>query len=216
MGGLTDLFLGKKSKPDAITKDMRAAQTQGVNASKQGFGELNAALDNNNAESVVKQSAFQEQRSVLTAAQDARRKAQQMMAQRGLQGSSLGLAANRSIENDASEKVASINAQVPNAIRALQINDAQTRMNAGNGLFNQLGGTQGMNFNSSRSGGVLGIASSLAPLAGTVAGTMTGNPMAGAAAGQGLGALLSQPQAPASKDPLAAQNFSMGNYSFYK
>jgi hypothetical protein len=161
-GSLSDLLLGKKSKdiqPDDIANQIRATQSKGL-------GELNSALDQS-GEGVVRNQAALESKGVLTAAQDARRNAQRMMAQTGLRGTSLGLASNRSIDQTAGQNLASINAQLPGQIRNQQIQDAQTRIGAGN--VNQ----NGMNFNTiqgTRSGGILGVASTLAPLAGSMAG----------------------------------------------
>ena len=90
------------------------------------------------------------------------------MAQTGLKNSSIGAALNRSITQDTGNQIASVNSQVPGMVRNQALQDAQTRMNAG-GLAN----AQNIQFNKiegQRSGGVLGVASALAPLAGQVAG----------------------------------------------
>jgi hypothetical protein len=184
--GLNDLLMGKKSKdikPDAIANEIRATQSMGLK-------ELNNALNNTNGADVVRQGAAQNVKGVLSAAQDARRNAQKLMAQRGLQGSSLGLSSQRSIDQQSGRDIASINAQIPGQIRNQQIQDATTRINAG-GI-----NTNGMNFNKiegSRSGGLLGYASALAPLAGTIGGAMAGGPQGaamGSQMGQGVGSVL--------------------------
>lgn len=161
--GLTDTLLGKKAKtinPDQIADQIRATQSKGL-------GELNSALDMGGGGDIARQQNAQEQRGILTAAQDARRNAQRIMAQSGLKGTSLGLASQRSIDQTAGRDLASVNAQLPGQIRNQAIQDAQTRIGAGN--VNQ----NGVNFNTiegSRSGGLLGIAQALAPLAGQAAG----------------------------------------------
>ena len=188
-GSLKDTLLGKKAKdinPDDIANQIRATQTQGL-------GELNAALDQGGGGAIARQQNALEQKGVLTAAQDARRNAQRMMAQTGLKGTSLGLSSQRSIDQAAGKDLSAINAQLPGQIRNQAIQDAQTRIGAGN--INQ----NGMNFNTiegQRSGGLLGIASALAPLAGSVAGGMMGGPAGaqmGGAAGQGLSQIFKQP-----------------------
>lgn len=187
-GSLTDLMMGKKAadiNPDAIANQIRATQAKGL-------AELNSTLDNSSGENIARLASAQQTKGVLSSAQDARRNAQKMMAQSGLQGSSLGLSSQRSIDQQAGNDIASINAQLPGQIRNQQLQDAQTRIQAGG--INQ----NGMNFNKiegQRSGGIMGIASALAPIAGTVAGGMMGGP-AGAAAGgqvgQGLGQVFSR------------------------
>lgn len=207
-GGLSNLLLGKKAKdikPDDIANQIRATQTKGIN-------ELNAALDNKNSEQIVKEQVTREKAGVLTAAQDARRNAQRMMAQRGLQNSSLGLNQERSITQDTTKALGTIDARIPGAVRDQQLKDAHTRIGVGN--INQ----NGINFHTiegQRSGGLLGIASALAPVAGTVAGAYFGGP-AGAAmgsqVGSGIGGALGQQQQP--QGAYNPNRYSMGNYQF--
>lgn len=164
---ISDALLGKKSKtinPDAIADQIRATQSKGI-------GELNTVLDTGGGGDIVRQGAAQATKSVLTNAQDARRNAQTIMARSGLKGSSLELASNRSIDQATGSQLASINAQLPGQIRNQAIQDAQTRINVGG--VNQ----QGMNFNTiegSRSGGLLGMAAQIAPMAGSVGQLMSG------------------------------------------
>ncbi|MDQ3159094.1 MAG: hypothetical protein M3P98_03115 [bacterium] len=188
---MSDALLGKKSKdinPDEITNQVRATQSKGI-------GELNTALDTP-SENIVRQQNALQTSGVLSSAQDARRNAQKLMAQRGLAGSSLGLSANRSIDMDAGNQLSAIRAALPGQIRNQQIQDASTRIGVGG--INQ----GGMNFNTiegQRSGGILGIAGALAPLAGTVAGGMFGGPvgaMAGGQTGQGLSTVFNSPKNP--------------------
>jgi hypothetical protein len=174
-----DLLLGKKAKdinPDDIANQIRATQTQGL-------GELNSALDTP-SENVVREANQRQVNSVLTSAQDARRNAQASMARTGLKGSSLGLATNRSIDQQTGRDVSSINAALPGQIRDQQIQDATTRIGAGG--INQ----NGMNFNTiqgARSGGLLGYASQLAPLAGSIGQLMGGMGALNAAKGAASG-----------------------------
>jgi hypothetical protein len=161
-GSITDMLLGKKSKdikPDEIANQIRATQSKGI-------GELNSALDTP-ADQIIGNQVEQQKKGILTSAQDARRNAQRTMAQRGLQNSSIGLGLNRSIDQQAGRDIASVNASLPGLIRDQKLQDAQTRIGVGN--VNQ----NGMNFNTiqgARTGGALGIAQALAPLAGSVAG----------------------------------------------
>ena len=165
--GLKDVFMGKKAKdinPDAIADQIRATQSKGLT-------ELNSTLDNSSGENMARLQNAQQAKGVLSSAQDARRNAQKMMAQSGLQGSSLGLSSQRSIDQQAGSELASIGAQLPGQIRNQQLQDATTRINAGG--INQ----NGMNFNTiegQRSGGILGIAGSLAPMAGSIGQAMGG------------------------------------------
>lgn len=180
--GLTDMLLGKKGgaiRPDEIAGQIRATQSQGL-------GDLNKALSTP-ADQVVREQFARQQQGMISAAADARRNAQQLMAQRGLQNSSLGIRAARGATQQLGEQSAALDAQLPGAIRQQAIQDAQTRMNAANALAGT--GVRFQGQAARRSGGLLGIASSLAPLAGTVAGAAFGGP-AGAAIGSKLGSGL--------------------------
>lgn len=194
--GLEDLLMGKKTggiSKDAIAGQIRGAQAQGIATATTGLGALNKALDAKGGEQVVREGFARQQQGLVTAAQDARRKAQQLIAQRGLGSSSLGLRAERSAQQQLGQQNAALQAQMPGAIRNQLLQDAQTRMQAGSGLFGSLGGTTGIRFQSQpgqRSGGLLGTAAALAPLAGTIAGGAFGGP-GGAAIGGQLGGSLS-------------------------
>lgn len=166
-GSITDMFLGKKAKdirPDAIANEIRSTQSMGLK-------ELNNALNDSSGENTVRLQNAQQTKGILSSAQDARRNAQKLMAQRGLSGSSLGLSSQRSIDQQAGNDLASVQAQLPGQIRDQKLADAQTRIQAGG--INQ----NGMNFNTiqgQRSGGVLGIAGQLAPMAGSIGQVMSG------------------------------------------
>lgn len=208
---LSDILLGKKQggySADAISGEIRNAQGQGIASAQKGLGEVNKVLDTPSENIVRQQSALQE-KGILSSAQDARRRAQQLMAQRGLQNSSLGLSSDRSITQNQGAQLGAVRAALPGQIRNQQIQDAQTRMSAGQGLFAGLGGSQGIRFQGQegqRSGGLLGIAGSLAPVAGMIAGGMAGGPV-GASIGGSLGSSVGQ----ATKQNQYGQNVYSGS-----
>jgi hypothetical protein len=170
-----------------------------VVSARKGLNELDAALDIS-PEKAVKQQVVTAKKGILASAQDARREAQRVMAQRGLSNSSLGLASNRSITQQQGKDIANVNASMPEQIRQMKLQNAQTRISAGQGMFGAMGGTNGVQMTdvaAKRSGGVLGIAGSLAPIAGSVVGGIYGGPMgaaAGNAAGQGISQAINQAQ----------------------
>lgn len=160
-GGLTDALLGKKSggkNVDPLVPLIRAQQAKGI-------GELNKALSTP-ADQIVREQAAQQTKGLITAAQDARRRAQQLMAQRGLQNSSIGLGQDRAITQRLGEQQASLQASLPGMIRSQALQDAQTRIGVG-GLGTPTG-IQWQKQEGQRSGGALGIASALAPIAGAM------------------------------------------------
>lgn len=195
--GLTDLLMGKKQgsfKADQIAGQIRGAQAQGIATAQKGLGELNSAIDAGGGAALMRKQLADTQTGIVSSAEDARRRAQQLMAQRGLAGSSLGLSADRSITQEAGKQNAAAVAALPGAIRNQAIQDAQMRMSGGQGLFAGLGGGSGIRFHNEagqRSGGILGVAGALAPVAGTALGLMAGG-RPGAAAGNAAGQSVAQ------------------------
>lgn len=197
-GGAKDFLLGKKKggfSPDEISGEIRRVQGKGILSAEQGLDRLNKALEQD-SDSVVRQQVAQQQQGIVSAAQDARRRAQQLMAQRGLKNTSLGLASDRSITQSMGEQNAQLQSQIPGLIRAQRLSDAQTLQQAGLNTFGGLGGSAGVRFQGqegTRSGGLLGIASALAPIAGTIGGMVAAGPSGGAAGsgiGSGVGSVL--------------------------
>jgi hypothetical protein len=180
-GGITDFLLGKEIKPDAIAGDIRGAQAYGIQQAIKGSKALEEELAKP-ADEIIKKQQEAATKSALTAAQDARRKAQQVMAQRGLAGSSLGLSSDRSITQALGKQLGDIQAATPALLRQQRLSDAAARMSAGTGIFGMTGGA-GVNFGGGRSGGLLGIAGAVAPIAGSIGGMMAGGPAGGAAGG---------------------------------
>lgn len=174
-------------KKTTVQQDIETGLKEGVKTTQTGASDLNRILDTDSSQGVQFQ-ANQEKAGVLSAAQDARRNAQRSMAQQGLKGSSLGLSSQRSIDQDAGNRIASINAATPMAIRNQQIKDAQTRMSAGTGLFNTMGGRGSVQAPQQESTMMQNVAA-LAPIAGTVIGGIYGGP-AGAAAGGAVGGAI--------------------------
>jgi hypothetical protein len=205
--GAKDFLLGKKKggfSADEIAGQIRDAQAEGISTAKKGLEKLNKELETDGGDLAARQyeKGLEAQKtSVVTAAQDARRRAQQMMAQRGLKNTSLGLASDRSMTQEAGKQMGTIQSQysnIPLIQRQQRLADAQMLQQAGQGTFGNLGGTAGVRFHGqegSRSGGLLGVASALAPAAGAIAGGMFGGPM-GASMGAQAGGALGQAARP--------------------
>lgn len=204
-GNIKDFLLGKKKggfSADEIAGEIRRVQGKGILTAEKGLEKLNKELETDGGELVAQQARKgleRQKETVVTAAQDARRRAQQLMAQRGLKNTSLGLAADRSTTQEAGKQMGTIQAQysnIPMLQREQRLNEAQMLQSGGLGTFGGLGGTSGVRFHGqegSRSGGLLGVASALAPAAGAIAGGIFGGPMGagmGAQAGGAIGGAL--------------------------
>lgn len=206
-GSFEDVLYGKKTKTDAddVAKMVKAGQARGIS-------DFNRTLDGANPEAMVKLEAETAKKGILASAQDARRNAQRVMAQRGLQNSSLGLAQNRTIDQNAGREIASVNAGIPGAItdKALMLN--KERISQGG-----LGASNPIQWNTetNRRGGMLDLAGKIAPIAGMVAGL----PSIGSALGSGAAAASAASSAPVTSGSTGLRlptqsNYSMGTYKF--
>lgn len=200
-----DFLLGKKKggfSADEIAGEIRRVQGKGILTAEKGLEKLNKELETDGGDLAAAQytkGLEKQKETVLTSAQDARRRAQQLMAQRGLKNTSLGLAADRSTTQEAGRQMSGIQSQysnIPLIQREQRLNEAQMLQSGGLGTFGGLGGASGVRFHGqegSRSGGLLGITSALAPAAGAIAGGIFGGPMGagmGAQAGGAIGGAL--------------------------
>lgn len=198
---IKDFLLGKKSggfSADEIAGEIRRVQGKGILTAEKGLDKINKELETDGGDLAAAQytkGLEKQKETVLTSAQDARRRAQQLMAQRGLKNTSLGLAADRSTTQEAGRQMSGIQSQysnIPLIQREARLADANMLQQAGQGTFGNLGGSAGVRFHGqegSRSGGLLGVASALAPAAGAIAGGIFGGPM-GASAGASMGSAL--------------------------
>lgn len=203
----------KKVKADTVANMVKKGQQKGVS-------ELNSALDSTNAEQLVNQQTESAKKGILASAEDARRNAQAVMARRGLANSSLGLAQNRTITQNAGDQVAEVNARMPGMIRDQKLADAQTRINQGG-----LGAQNPIQWNTTtnRGGGLLDLAGQLAPIAGSVMGMQNmaastknlnaqSNYLNKLKPGQSGGGFA--PAAPGQGGLFDGGRYSMGNYQF--
>lgn len=138
---------------------------------------------NTNTDGLAGKMIADQERMIRTGAQDAVRKTNQLMAQRGLKNSSLGLGAITGITRDMGDKIGEVRSRLPGLQYDLK---TQNLNNATNGLQNILNsrtfiqGTPG----GQRTGG-------LAPLIGAGIGGAYGG-AGGAQAGLGIGKVLTQ------------------------
>lgn len=202
--GIGDFIKGKEVKGyrDPLTGKIRPVQFSAIKGVGHGINAINAELSKKTSENIAREQVARQQQNMVTAAQDARRRAQQLIAQRGLSGSSLGLRQELGAQRDMASQSAALQAQLPAIIRERVLQDNNARIAANANAFNQLGGMQTITptrQGGGRTGGLLGAAAGLAPLAGTVAGFAMGGP-AGAAigsqVGQGTSTALNRTQNP--------------------
>jgi hypothetical protein len=176
-GGLKDAILGKKDPgtPDEVI-DLGSAQGRALQEKALGqYGEiLNGGVQN--------QMAAQE-RQVRTGAEDQARKAQELVSQRGLGNSSVGIGAILNAHRDLGDKVGAIRASEP----MFKLQNLQNVTQGVNSIMNEQG--QSKIFKLGQQGGQR--KGGLAPLLGAGAGAYFGGPQ-GAQAGASMGQMLTQ------------------------
>lgn len=185
------LFSGKKVKvkADPLAGDINAAGKSGLDMLRGGASALDDVYKRDPSEVVNSQIAM-ENKFARSAAEDAGRRTRELIAQRGMGSSSVGLGAEVNNRKNMMDQLSMNSASGISRLRDMELQNAQGRMNAGNSLFNtKLQGNQNLQMNSYsyRKGGMgklLGTATGAA-LGGYLGGTAGAK--AGAQIGGGLG-----------------------------
>jgi len=130
-GGLGRIFNGKeqKYKADASAGGINDLGSQGINQINAGASELNKLYNNPN-ETVNNQIGI-ENKLMRGASEDATRRTRDLIAQRGMGGSSIGLGQEVNQNKMLSDKLAMNNASGMERLKAL----SQERINLGNTLL---------------------------------------------------------------------------------
>lgn len=173
----------KKVKADALATDINAAGKQGIDYLRGGASAANAVYDEDPTATVNSQIGAENQMA-RAAADDAIRRTQSLIAQRGLSNSSIGLGAEMGQRKSLMDTISRNNASGISRLRDMRLQNALGKMNVGNNLY-QIKANPGqiqMNSYSYRTGGI-------GKLAGTLAGAGIGGAVGGPA-GAGIGASL--------------------------
>lgn len=181
--GLGDLLGGKKTtiKADPLAKDINALGKQGIGYMSSAANNLNEKIYNQGDNYVENQIAL-ENNAIRGAAQDAQRRTKQLIAQRGMGMSSIGLGTEVNQAKQLNEKLALNKASGMERLRGLY----GDQINMGNQLFG-VKSSQGpiqMTNTTYRTGGIAGL---IGAGVGAYYGG-AGGAQAGMAAGNALGA----------------------------
>lgn len=183
-GGLKDLLLGKKEEgsPEKYSQlEPEQAAALGIYRDEiKKLGEMDAA-------GMSKAQVNQLENQVRASADDEERRAQEMVAQRGLGKSSVGIGAILGTKRDLQNRISSVRAQEPmlrQEYENMRINRLGSLSSGINNMFNQRIYTPEV-AGGMRSGGLLGP---LLGITGAIyAGRAGANPVSGYQAGQGVG-----------------------------
>jgi hypothetical protein len=137
MGAIRDVVFGKekKMKADPLAGDINAAAKSGIGFLRQGADRLNNIYSQDPTQ-VVNAQIGMENKVARSAADDATRRTQSLIAQRGLGNSSIGLGAEVNQRKSLLDRIAMNNASGISRIRDMGIENGQGQVNAGNSLFN--------------------------------------------------------------------------------
>lgn len=185
LGGIGDAILGKKD-PGTSDEVIDLADPYGRSLQNTALGEYGKYL-NQDAGGMARTQTDNLNRQVRQDAEDQTRLAKQMVAQRGLGRSSLGLSAILGQSAGVGEKIG-----INNANEGLLKNQiGQQNLNFATGGINQILGEQGTSKIFKQGQASQGRQGGLAPLIGTAAGAYFGGP-AGAKVGAGIGQAATQ------------------------
>jgi hypothetical protein len=143
MGFISDTLFGteKKYKADPLAGDINSAAKAGLGYAKAGGAALNNVYSQDPS-AVVQSQIGMENKLARGASDDAIRRTRQLITQRGIGNSSIGLGQEVNQNKMLYDKVAANNASGISRLRDMQIENGQGQMNAGSGLF-QLKSSQG-------------------------------------------------------------------------
>lgn len=182
MGFLNDLVNGKEKKyaADPLANDINATGKTGLGYLTSGAERLNNFY-NQDPSQVVDSQIGMENKLMRGATDDAVRRTRQLVTQRGLSNSSIGLGQEVNQAKQLNDKLAVNNASGISRLRDMQLQNAQGQMNVGNGLWQvkQAQGPVQMQDQYQRTGGFGQLIGAGAQAAGTYFGAK-----AGAAAGK--------------------------------
>lgn len=193
LGGITksvgsafnkDLMFGKEEKAGMIGQDQELLKRRNKGLHRQDV--LYRQINRLNKESpdFLRGQVAREQEAIGASAEDAKRRMQQMMAQRGLGNSSIGLGQTLNIDREAARKKALIGASLGERERNLRLQGIQNLMSANSPMLGLNPG--GMYNPGGRKGGLAGIAG--AAIGGSMGGV--GGAQLGAGIGQGLSSVF--------------------------
>jgi hypothetical protein len=136
MGFLNDIVNGseKKIKADPLAKDVNAAGKTGLGLLTSGASKLND-IYNQDPSNVVNSQIEIENKLMRGAADDATRRTRDLIAQRGLGSSSIGLGQEVNQHKTLLDKLSMNNASGFSRLRDMGLQNAQGIMNTGSALF---------------------------------------------------------------------------------
>lgn len=179
--GVADKYLNLDPSLQRNTEQGRRAQAQGLGLQSEELKRLQGV----NVDQLANRVQVKGEKALIGQGKDEQRRAQQLVAQRGLNRSAVGLNAMVNAGGKTHDKLASMRADAPMMREKIAGQRMQSIGNVTGGINQSLGshGAQ-RDFVQGRTGGQR--SGGLLSLAGTAAGAYFGGP-AGAAAGQGLG-----------------------------
>jgi hypothetical protein len=171
----------KKIKADPLAGQVNEVGASGLSMLQSGANNLNKLYGN--PEGFVNNQIDLENRAIRNASDDAARRTRELIAQRGMGTSSIGLGQEANMNRDMNEKLSLNNASGLQRLKGLY----GEQMQAGQGLFNtKIQGNQNLQMQQAkyRTGG---LAPLLGMAAGAYIGSKSGNALGGAQIGSGLG-----------------------------
>jgi hypothetical protein len=156
-----NLLKGKEqvNRKDALANDINASAKTGMGYMNSGASSLNA-LYNEDPSQIVNSQIGMENKLARGAADDATRRTQQLIAQRGMGTSSIGLGQEVNNRKNLMDRLSMNTASGISRLRDMRLSNAQGQMNVGQALYGlktQQGPIQ-MQTTKYRTGGLAGLA----------------------------------------------------------
>lgn len=190
-GAGKDLLFGKKT-PGTADEIIDLASAHGRSLQEQALGEYGSMLKQDTSD-LARREIVQKENQARAGAEDQLRKANQLVAQRGMGGSASGINALLNSNRDIGDRIGDIRSQQPALERNLKQQNLSFASGGINSILNEQGQSRIFKQGQQAQGRGGGLVGALAPMAGTIAGGMFAGPMgasAGGAAGSGISGMF--------------------------
>lgn len=136
MGWLSDVTNGKEKtvKKDALAGEINAAGATGLGTLRDGAARATSIYSQDPTQ-IVRNQIGMENKVARTAADDATRRTRELIAQRGMGTSSIGLGAQVNERKSLMDRIGMNNAGYAGRLRDMQLQNAEGLMETGNNLY---------------------------------------------------------------------------------
>ena len=181
LGPFQNLLFGKKSdayggsREIDLEPDLEKTVNLGRDVQRLGLGDIIKDYETP-AEGIAQAQVERESKFLDAGKEDSRRRLSEILSQRGLQGTSMGLTQLMGLDKDLAEKKQTLFASLPERIRQMRLERAQNAIGQAGNVLSNVGERPGLEYarDVGRGGGLLGFTGLTSQLSGNLASILGG------------------------------------------